>query len=165
MLGERHSERDERLNSNSARRPESANSKMLGNNDEDMDLNHREMGFGDNGGQGHNSASVNSNVEISKLSNELNSRLSREMDEMMTSVNEQIQRALSAAISNQVLPQIQNALKSGSGHLTRNMERSGERPEIYSEDNRYGNTKENLRNDPIRDRPNEESTDQAFDNT
>ena len=62
---------------------------------------------------GHNSASGNSNVEINRLSSEWNSRLSREMDEMMTSVNVQIQRAISDAISNQVLSQIQNALKAG----------------------------------------------------
>ena len=40
------------------------------------------------------------------------------MDEMMNSVNTQIQRAISDAISNQILPQIQNVLKAGSGHVT-----------------------------------------------
>ena len=85
-----------------------------------MYLNHREMGFSNNADPGHNSASCNSNVEINRLSSGLNSRLFREMDEMMTSVNVQIQRAISDAISNQILPQIQNALRSGSGHLTQN---------------------------------------------
>ena len=33
MLGERHSEREESVNSNSAERPESANSNMFENND------------------------------------------------------------------------------------------------------------------------------------
>ena len=73
---------------------------MFGNNDEDTYLNHRVMGFGNNADPGHNSASGNSNVEINRLSSELNSRLSREMDEMMTSV----QKVISDAVSNQILP-------------------------------------------------------------
>ena len=40
------------------------------------------------------------------------------MDEMMKSVSVQIQRAVSDAINNQVLPQIQNAFKPVSGHVT-----------------------------------------------
>ena len=87
MLGERHSERDESVNSNSVRKPESANSNTFGKNDENICLNHEEMGFGNNAVPGHSSASGISNVEINRLSSELNSRLSREMDEMMSSVN------------------------------------------------------------------------------
>ena len=68
MLGERHSERDKSLNSNSTRRPESTNSKMFGNDDQDMYLNLRETGFGHITDPGHNSASGNSNVEINRLS-------------------------------------------------------------------------------------------------
>ena len=52
---------------------------------------------------------------------------------MMTNVNRQIQWAISDAISNQILSQIQNALKSGSGHLTQNRWNAPtERPEITS---------------------------------
>ena len=40
------------------------------------------------------------------------------MDEMMNSVSVQIQRAFSGAINSQVLPQIQNSFKTGSGHMT-----------------------------------------------
>ena len=40
------------------------------------------------------------------------------MDEMMKSVSAQIQTAINDAISSQVLPQIQKALKAGSGSLT-----------------------------------------------
>ena len=164
MLGERHYEREESVDSNSARRPESANIIALGNNDEDMYLNHREMGFGNNADPGHNSASVNSNVEINRLSSELNSRLSREMDEMMSSVNVQIQRAISDAISNQVLPQFQNALRFGSGHLTQNRWNvPAERLEIDAEDNRYGKTRESPRSESTRERPIGEYTDQAYD--
>ena len=93
MLGERHSDREENVNSNSVRRPESANSNMFENNEENLYLNHKEMGVGDDADPGQNSTSANSNAEINKLSSELNSRLPREMDEMMNSVNIQIQRA------------------------------------------------------------------------
>ena len=103
-------------------------------------------------GQDQNSASVNSNAEINKLSGELNSRLSREMDDMMNSVNIQIQSAISDAISNQILPQIQNALKAGSGHLTQNRWNVPvERPELNSEDCRRERMKGNLRSEPVRD--------------
>ena len=59
-----------------------------------------------------------SNAELDKLSSELNSGISRELDEMINSVSAQIQRAINDAISNQVLPQIQSALTAGSGHVT-----------------------------------------------
>ena len=56
------------------------------------------------------------------------------MDEMTNSVSSQIQRAISDAIHNQVLPQIQNVIMGGSGQETRRAwERSDERPEGYSE--------------------------------
>ena len=41
------------------------------------------------------------------------------MDEMMNSVSVQIQRAINDAVSNQVLPQNQNVIMAGSGHVTR----------------------------------------------
>ena len=111
MLGERHSERHESANSNSARMPESVTCNMFGNREKNVYLNHTEMMSGVNADPGQNSTSANSKAEINRLSSELNSRLSREMDEMMSSVNFQIQRAISDAISNQILPQIQNALR------------------------------------------------------
>ena len=67
MLGKRHSEREESVNSNSARRPESANSNMFENNEEILYLNHREMGLGNDADLGPNSTSVNSNAEINRL--------------------------------------------------------------------------------------------------
>ena len=39
MLGERHSEREEIVNSNTARRPESTNSNFFENNEENLYLN------------------------------------------------------------------------------------------------------------------------------
>ena len=53
----------------------------------------------------------------------------------MGSVNTQIQRAISNAISNQILPQIQTALNAGSGQIRWNV--PSERPEINSEET-YG---------------------------
>ena len=108
ILGGRHSEREESVNSNHARRPESVNSNLFENNEENLYLKHRETELGTNAELGHNSTSANSSAEIIRLSSELNSTISREMDEMMNNVSVQIQRAINDAISSQVLPQIQN---------------------------------------------------------
>ena len=87
---------------------------------------------------GQNSASGNSSAEINRLPSGLNSRLSRELDEMIVSVNTQIQRAISDAISNQILPQIQTALIAGSGHSQQNRWNvPSEKPEIISKET-YG---------------------------
>ena len=67
----------------------------------------------------HNSVTGNSSAEINRLSSELNSCISREMDEMMNSVSVQIQRAICDAISTQVLPQIKIVIMAGSGHGTK----------------------------------------------
>ena len=87
MLGERHSKRKESVNSNSARRPEIANSNMFENNEENLYLNHEEKRLVNEANYGQNSSSANSNAEFNKWSSKLNSRLSREMNEMMYSVN------------------------------------------------------------------------------
>ena len=88
------------------------------NIDENRFLDSRNVGTGIDADYGQNSASGNSSAEINRLSSELNSRLSRELDEMMSSFNTQIQRAISDPISNQMLPQVETALNSGSGRLT-----------------------------------------------
>ena len=107
MLGGRHSEREGSVNINHARRPESMNNNLFGNNDEEnLYLNPRETESGDNAGLRQNSTSANSSAKINRLSSELNSRISREMDEMMNSASAQIQRAINDAISSQVMPQI-----------------------------------------------------------
>ena len=116
MLGENYfnaRERDEILNSNLARWPESAISNDLENNQKDAQIGPRVINSGFSVDFDHNSATANSSAEITRLSNELHYRISREMDEMMNSVNVRIQRAINDAISNQVLPQIQNAVKAG----------------------------------------------------
>ena len=66
----------------------------------------------------------------------------------MNSVSVQIQRAISDAISTQVLPQIQNVIMAGSGHGTRKgWGAPSERPELISEVQRNLNAKNNLRNE------------------
>ena len=137
MLGENHFNRNERdgsVSSNFGRRPGSTSADELGNNGENRHSVTRDIDPGNNADYGRNSIGGNSSAEINKLSSELNSRLSRELDDMMCSVNSQIQRAISDAISNQILPQIQSALSAGSGHMTQNRwDIPSERPEINSE--------------------------------
>ena len=138
---------------------------MFENNGENLYLNHGEMGHGNDANLGQTSTSANSNAEINKLSSELNSRLSREMDEMMESLNIQSQRAISDATSNQILTQIQNALKAGSGHVTQNRRNVPvERPEINPEDYRSEKITNSSRSESIRDRLNHNYMDQAYDN-
>ena len=123
ILGENHfnrNERDESLSSNRARRPESTVEDEFENIAENRHLDSRDVGPFTNADYGQNSTEGNSCAEINRLSGELNSRLSREMDEMMSSVNTQIQRAISDAISGQILPQIQSVLSGGSVQTTQN---------------------------------------------
>ena len=107
-----------------------------------------------------NSVTANSSAEINRLSSELNSRISREMDEMMNSVSVQIQRAINNAISTQVLPQIQNAIMAGSGHRTRKgWDAPSERPELNSEVQRNLHVKSNSRNEQNEDQLNNDYPD------
>ena len=151
MLGENHfneTERDESLNSTSVRRHESVMSNILENEGESSYSNHRNSNVRANADYGQDSADVSSQVKINKLSSELNSRISREMDEMMNSVSVQIQRAINDAISNQVLPQIQNVILAGSGRATRKgWDVLAERPEVNPEVQRNLNALNNLRNE------------------
>ena len=100
-----------------ARRPESVNCNASETNEESLYLNTKENRSGNSADLGQNSTSTSCSAEFNRLSGELNSKISREMDEMMSSVSVQIQRAISDAINSQVLPQMQNASKAGSGHV------------------------------------------------
>ena len=100
MLGENHfneTERDESLDSTSVRRHESVMSNNLENEGESSYSKHRNSNVRANADYGQRSADVSSQVDINKLSSELNSRISREMDEMMNSVSVEIQRAIKDA--------------------------------------------------------------------
>ena len=136
MLGENHFnriERDESLNSNRTEMPENTLGNEFENDDENRYSEVRNVGLSTIANSDRNSTGGNSSVEINRLSSELNSRLSRELDEMMSSVNTQIQRAISDAISCQILPQIQSALNTGSGHVTQSRWNvPSERPELNS---------------------------------
>ena len=68
-------------------------------------------------GNGQNSEEIDSGSDINRLSGELNPRITQEMNGLMNSVSLQIQRAISEVINEQVLPQIQVSLRSGSGQM------------------------------------------------
>ena len=151
MLGGDHfngAERERSLDSTSARRRESITSNTLENEGENLYSNHRNDDHRTSADYGRNSADASSQAEINKLSCELNSRISREMDEMMNNVSSQIQRAINEAINNQVLPQIQNVIMAGSGReARRGWEAPMERPEISTEARRNLNAKAHLRSE------------------
>ena len=150
MLGENRfdtREREGSLNSNLSRRSRSFASNESVNEDGNMSRNQRTTNSRINVEFDRNSAMGNSSAEINRLSSELNSRISRELDEVMNSVSVQIQRAISDAISTQRLPQIQNVIMAGSGHGTkRGWDVPSERPEPISEVQRNSNAKSTLRN-------------------
>ena len=151
MLGENHFNARKRggsLNSNLPRRPRSFASNESENESGNIGRDQGNDHFRTNTECDHNSVTANSSAEINRLSSELNSRISREMDEMMNSVSVQIQRAISDAISTQVLPQIQNVIMAGSGHGTRKgWDVPSERPELNSEVQRNLYAKSSLRNE------------------
>ena len=151
ILGENHfnaREREGSLNSNLSRRSRSFASNESENENGNVDRNQRNGHSRTNTEYDQISVTANSSAEINRLSSELNSRIPREMDEMMNSVSVQIQRAISDAISTQVLPQIQNVIMAGSGHGTRKgWDVPSERPELNSEVQRNLNAKNSLRSE------------------
>ena len=157
MLGENHfggNEGNESVNSNQAGRPESLFGDEFEGENENGYPNPRNNGPSPNTELGHNSIRECSSIEINRLSSELNSRISREMDEMMNSVSVQIQRAINEAISSQILPQIQNAVMAGSGQSTKGRcNVPTERPEGYSEILQNSELRDNSKNKQTNDRP------------
>ena len=86
------------------------------------------------------------------------------MDEMMSSVSVQIQRAINDPFSNQKLSQIQNAFKVGSGHVTqKGWNVPAERPEINTEVTRNDKKRSNSRSEPVRIRLGDNLLDKAYD--
>ena len=150
MLGENHFDTREReggLDSNLPRRSRSFVSNESENGDEGIGRDQRNVNSRTKPECDQNSVTGNSSAEINR-SSEQNSRISREMDETMNSVSVQIQRAISDAISTQVLPQIQNAIRAGSGHGTRKgWDVPSEGPELISEVQRNLNVKNSLGNE------------------
>ena len=168
MLRENHFnglDREESLDSNLARRPESATNNNFENDDENLYLNRRDISSGINAEYGQNSVGTNSHAQINRLLSEINSRKFREMDEVINSVSVHIQRAINDAISIQVLPQIQNATMAGSGHVTRKgWNVPAERLETNSEVLQNVGTRDNLRNEHVQNRHNgDQSNHNAYD--
>ena len=162
VLGGNHFEREENEDSIIARRPETANCNAS-DNDESPHLNTREDKPGNSTDRGQNSTGASSSAEFNRISGELNLRIPREMDEMMKSVIVQIQRAINDAISNQILPQIQNAFKAGSGQTKqKGWNVPTEKPEYDTEDCRNDKIRSNSRSELIRNRLNDDLTDQAY---
>ena len=139
-------ERDESLNNNLARKPESVISNDLENDQENTHVDPRVINSGSSAEFDRNSTTAYSSAEINRLSSELNSRIPRETDKIMNSVSVQIQRAINDDISNQVLPQIQNVINSGSGQVTKNgWDIPSERPEVNSEGLRSGKARNDMK--------------------
>ena len=163
MLRESHfstREGEGSLNSNLPGRYRSSVSNESENENENMSRSQRNIDPGMNTECDRNLVTGNSSAEINRLSSELNSRISREMDEMMNSVSAQIQRAISDAISTQVLPQIQNGNMAGPGHGTRKgWDVPSERPELNPEVQQNLNAKSNLRNEQHENQLNDDYPD------
>ena len=84
----------------------------------------------------------------------------------MNSVSVQFQRAINDAISNQVLPQFQNVIMAGPGHMTKKgWNVPAERPETNPEVPRSEKARNNLRSEQIQSRQkNDQFTDyNAYD--
>ena len=165
LSGDNHLERGESDEfSDSIRRPDSPNYNALEGKEEYSYPNPGENRSNNNANYGYNSAGIDSSSEFERLSGELNLRISMEMGEVMNSVSAQIQRAINDAISNQVLPQIQNALRAGSGQMTqKGWNVSAERQEGNSEDNPSHKIRISSRSEPFRNRLNDENADSTHD--
>ena len=163
MLGENlfgAQEREGSLNSNLPRRSRSFASNESDNEDGNGGRSKRNIDSRMNAECDRNSITGDSSAEINRLSSELNSRISREMDEMMNSVSVQIQRAINDAISTQVLPQIQNVIMARPGHGTRKgWDVPTERPELNSEVQRNLDAKSSLRNGQYENQLNDDYPD------
>ena len=83
---------------------------------------------------------------------------------MMNSVIVQIQRAINDAISHQVLPQIQNVIMAGSGHMTKKgWIVPAEEPEINTEVQRNEKTGCNSKSELVQNRLSDGALDNAYD--
>ena len=104
MSGGNHLEREESEYSDPSRRLGSPSDNAPEYGEENHYPKSRENRSGNSADYGHIPAGTNSNAEFNRLSGELNLRISREMDEVMNSLSDQIQRDNNNGISHQVLP-------------------------------------------------------------
>ena len=119
MLDSNHFEREESEFNNPVRRPESTSFNASTNYDSNSHSTSRENEIRDFAGNGQNSREADSNSEINRLSGDLNQRITQEMNDLMCSVSSQIQRVISEAINEQLLPQIQAPLRTRQGRKPR----------------------------------------------
>ena len=59
----------------------------------------------------------------------MNSLIARAMDILMSTVNNHVQRAINSAITEQVLPQIQNTIRHNQGTNAENRKSQVDKPE------------------------------------
>ena len=86
------------------------------------------------------------------------------MDEMKNSVSVQIQRAINDTVSNQVLPQIQNVIMAGLGHMTnKGWNVPAEELEINTEVLRNEKARNNSKSELVQNRLSNGTIDNAFD--
>ena len=113
MLGGNNIERLESESSNFGRRPDSPCYDTPVNQNSNCHSNSREAEIRICAQNGLSLRETDSNSEFSRLSGELNQRITQKMGVFMTTGSSKIQRAINEAISNQILPQIQATLRSG----------------------------------------------------
>ena len=113
-VGSNHFEREDSDFGNSARRPESPSYDALADHNTNSHSNSGENEIEKFAGKGHNSRKVYFRSEINRLPGELNRRITQEKNDLMRSVSSQLQRAISEAVNEQVLPRTQVSLRSGS---------------------------------------------------
>ena len=113
MIGSNHFEGEDSEFGNTPRRPESLSYDALVDHNTNSFSNSGENKMRRFAGNGRNSREIDSSSEINKRSGEF----TQEMNELMSSVSSQIQRAVSRAINEQVLPHIQASPRSRSGQM------------------------------------------------
>ena len=152
LLGSNRLEREESEFSNSVRRTESPSYNALVNHDVKFHSISGEDVIRGHAGNGQESREVDSSSEINRLSAELNPRISHDMNDLMSSVSSQIQRAITEAINEQVLPQIQATLTSRPGQVPNSRwEGLDRRPECRSEEALNLRFRSSSRDEPPRD--------------
>ena len=117
MLGSDLFEREDSEFGYSARRPESPIYDALVDHSTNSHSNSGANEIRRFAGNGQNSGAIDSSSVMYRLLGELNQRLTQVMNGLINSVTLQIQRAISEAINEQVLPQNQASLMSGSGQM------------------------------------------------
>ena len=116
MLGGNHLERDESEYSNYGRRPGSPSYGTLLHQGSNSHPNSHEAEIRTCAQIGQSSRKIDSGSGFTRLSGELNQRITKEMNDFLSTVSSHIKRAINEAIIDQILTQIKASLKSGQRH-------------------------------------------------